>query len=47
MPPKMSEFDSFAKYLGLEGSDVDVFYEAYYDLDPEEYEIIVEEDYEY
>jgi len=36
---------SFANYLGLEGTDADLFYESYYNLDSDsfEYEMIVDE----
>ena len=27
------DIEEFAKWLGFEGSDVDTFYEAYYDID--------------
>ena len=36
----------FAKYLGLDGIDADLFYESYYDLDNEEYEFLMDEYYE-
>ena len=41
----MSDFDSFAEYLGFKGIDADMFYELYYDLDTEEYEyeLVMEE----
>lgn len=29
----------FAEYLGLKGSDADLFYEAYYDLDNRDIEM--------
>ena len=37
-PPPMVNFsnddiEEFAKWLGFDGSDVDTFYEAYYDID--------------
>jgi len=28
----------FAEYLGLSGTDADLFYESYYNLDNQEYE---------
>ena len=39
------DFEEFARYLGFEGSDADMFYEAYYQLDSndEEYEAVLEE----
>ena len=42
---KNQDFESFASYLGLDGIDVDLFYEVYYDMDPDvwEYEINTEE----
>ncbi len=46
MTPSMSDFDSFAEYLGLDGVDADMFYEAYYDISPEEYEFFIEEEAE-
>ena len=27
------DIEEFAKWLGFEGSDVDTFYESYYDMD--------------
>ena len=36
----------FAEYIGLEGIDSDLFYESYYQLDNEEYEVLTEESYE-
>ena len=49
MTTPMSDFDSFAEYLGLDGIDADMFYEAYYDLDRDdyEYELVMEESVEY
>ena len=47
MTPSMSDFDSFAEYLGLNGVDADMFYEAYYDINPEEYEFFIEEEAEF
>ncbi len=42
------DFERFASYLGFNGLDADMFYEAYYELDSddEEYETITEESYE-
>ena len=42
-PPAFSPMDTddllnFAKYLGFEGLDGDLFYESYYQLDNEDYE---------
>ena len=31
-----SDFEQFAKYLGIQGSDVDLFYDTYYQLDTTE-----------
>ena len=40
----------FAEYLGLSGTDADLFYESYYNLDNEEYEYdydnVIEDSYE-
>ena len=33
-----TELEDFANHLGLHGSDADLFYESYYDLDNKEYE---------
>ena len=40
-----SDFDDFAKFLGLEGTDADLFYEQVYDkvLTDEEYELMMEQ----
>jgi len=40
-----SDFEHYARYLGFDGLDADMFYEAYYDLDcnDEEYECVLEE----
>ena len=40
------DLESFASYLGLDGIDMDLFYEVYYDMDLEvwEYEINLETD---
>lgn len=32
------ELESFAKFIGLQGSDYDLFYETYYSLENEDYE---------
>ena len=32
------ELESFAKFIGLQGSDYDLFYETYYSLEKEDYE---------
>ena len=44
----MDDFESFTSYLGFDGIDSDMFYEAYYELDAndEEYECVIEESYE-
>ncbi len=44
----MDDFENFASYLGFNGIDSDMFYEAYYELDSsdEEYEATIEESYE-
>ena len=47
MTISMSDFDSFAEYLGFRGLDADMFYEAYYDIDTDEYELIIEEEVEF
>ena len=36
--PDNDDLDEFAKYLGLEGTDVDMFYENYYGLYDELYD---------
>ena len=37
--PSVEDMEDFAKeYLGLQGTDVDLYYESYYNLDSEEYE---------
>ena len=36
----------FAEYIGMKGIDSDLFYESYYQLDNEEYEVLTEESYE-
>ena len=43
---KNQDLESFASYLGLDGIDMDLFYEVYYDMDPDvwEYEINLETD---
>ena len=38
------ELLAFAGYLGLKGEDQDLFYESYYGLDNEQYEIECEYD---
>ncbi len=39
-----SDFEKFANYLGLDGIDADLFYEAYFDLnEDDEYEMVLEE----
>ena len=35
----MSDFESYANALGFKGLDVDLFYEAVYEIDNEEYEL--------
>ena len=39
-----SDFEDFAKFLGLEGTDVDLFYEQVYDkvMSDEDYELMME-----
>ena len=32
------DLESFAKFIGLQGSDYDLFYETYYSLENEDYE---------
>ena len=32
-PFSNDDIEEFAKWLGFEGSDVDTFYESYYDID--------------
>ena len=34
-----SDFEAYANALGLTGLDVDLFYEAVYEIDNEEYEL--------
>ena len=43
-----SDFEDFAKFLGLEGTDVDLFYEQVYDkvLSDEEYELMMEQQWQ-
>lgn len=36
--PDHSELESFAKFIGLTGSDYDLFYETYYSLENEDFE---------
>ena len=37
--PSVSDMENFAKdYLGLDGTDVDLFYESYYQIENEESE---------
>ena len=40
-----SDFEAYAKFLGLEGTDVDLFYEQVYDkvMSDEDYEIMMEQ----
>ena len=40
-----SDFEDFAKFLGLEGTDVDLFYEQVYDkvMSDEDYELMMEQ----
>lgn len=45
-PPSNDDVINFAKHLGLDGLDVDLFYELYYDLDNEEYESVFDLEYE-
>ena len=39
-----ADFERFANYLGLEGQDVDLFYEQVYDkvMSDEDYELMME-----
>ena len=40
------EFDEYANYLGLTGIDIDVFYEAYYQMNDEnDYVDIIDDHY--
>ena len=32
------DLESFAEYIGLTGVDADMFYEVYYDIDPDIWE---------
>lgn len=43
-----SDFESFASYLGLDGIDVDLFYEQVYDkvMSDEEYELMMEQQWQ-
>ena len=45
-PPLNEDLTNFARYLGLDGVDADLFYEQYYDLDNEEYEMVFDHDYD-
>ena len=40
-----SDLEGFARFVGLSGTDTDLFYEAYYGLDNEEFEeeLVLEE----
>ena len=42
--PQNSDLESFAQYLGFNGSDSDLFYESYYNLNDEydDYELYYE-----
>ena len=42
----VQDLEGFAEYLGLDGIDADLFYETYYDLDNEEYESVLDHDYD-
>ena len=44
--PDHSELESFAKFIGLTGSDYDLFYETYYNLDNDAFEEELEQDIE-
>ena len=33
------DFESYAEYMGFKGVDSDIFYESYYQLDNDEYEM--------
>ena len=37
----------FANYLGLDGVDADLFYEQYYDLDNEEYDSVIDVEFDH
>ena len=40
------EFDEYANYLGLTGIDIDIFYEAYYQMNDEnDYVDIIDDHY--
>ena len=43
-----SDFEDFAKFLGLEGTDVDLFYEQVYDkvMSDEDYELMMEQQWQ-
>lgn len=43
---KTEDICDFAQHLGLTGVDADLFYEAYYAIDPAASELQVLEDYE-
>ena len=38
------DLETFAEYLGLRGIDSDLFYESYYDMDPEQVESYYDEE---
>ena len=38
LPMDHDDVLQFAEFLGFKGSDADLFYESYYELDNEEYE---------
>ena len=45
--PMNDDVIEFAKYLGLDGVDADLFYEQYYDLDNEEYDSVIDVEYDH
>jgi len=44
--PLNDDVIGFANYLGLDGVDAELFFEQYYDLDNEEYETVLDFDYD-
>ncbi len=42
--PTNDDFDGFAKFVGISGTDIDLFHETYYGLDTEIWEEEVEEE---
>ena len=45
--PQNDDFIEFARYLGLDGVDADLFYEQYYDLDNEEYDSVLDVEFDH